>query len=874
MGYKGYVDGVEIFATGVYGGIPCYNGNLFISNLPSFIVPFPTTSFNLTFDFYSSLEFTSSVYAHFNLYYNGSSFTVFNDSTNIVYFDVSTSTRTANMHTYIGEDGLGSEISFIISTSTPGDFYLAETFLATTTGDLYYSWNFPELTVDGNYTFTTSISSTTVLTSTSTVISFESPEPTYSSVLFLPGLKASRLYKEGILNCSVNCEDQLWEPNWDTDVEALFMNPDGTSMSEMVYTRDLMSEAYGTINIYKSFLENLEEMKSVDGTIADYSAVPYDWRLSLEDIINGGVKTGDNISYIGISDDPYIESELRRLASTSDNGKVTIVAHSNGGLVAKALLKKLADEGDPLLTKVDKVIFVAVPHLGTPSAITAMLHGDKQGIPVLATELTARRLGEYLPGGYHLLPSQKYFETVSNPAVTFGDGMDDWVTRFGEEVTSESGLHGFLTDSYERIESEDENLLTPSYLHNDLMTYAETIHESLDSWIPPSTMEIVEIAGWGIPTTISGVEYYEDKGKIKFKPITTIDGDGTVVTPSAHWSNGITASTTKYWVDEGQWNKDNRLSTLGGLNSINHKNILEVQEIISLIEDSIEKSATFPTRTYVFNSVPTREVDTPRLVYSLHSPLTLDIYDSLGNHTGVSTTTGEIEEQIPGTYFIQFGDEKYIFTDTGSPFTISMSGYDSGTFTFKIEQLQGDSTVSSVEFKDIPTTASTTVRMSITNDIQSLSSLVIDSDDDGNSDINLTPVIGGSVTYTPPAPIPEPTPVSVGGNGPPVLQSIPQQIATSTIEFVVVASTTFTQITEVATTTVSTTSPTVVSEVKPKPKQIAQKPKIVVQKPVEMVILKNSLNQSAQVISFNSEYFLRFTSFVGRFSSWIASVFK
>ena len=65
----------------------------------------------------------------------------------------------------------------------------------------------------------------------------------------------------------------------------LFLNPDGTSKNTEIYTSGVLDEAYLPVglNIYKSFLTEMNQLKS-DGTIADFSAVPYDWRLSLGDI--------------------------------------------------------------------------------------------------------------------------------------------------------------------------------------------------------------------------------------------------------------------------------------------------------------------------------------------------------------------------------------------------------------------------------------------------------------------------------------------------------------------------------------------------------------------------------------------------------------
>ena len=58
----------------------------------------------------------------------------------------------------------------------------------------------------------------------------------YSNVAFLPGIKASRLFNQKI-DCFVNCEDQLWEPNWYTDTAELMLNPDGSSENANIYTK-------------------------------------------------------------------------------------------------------------------------------------------------------------------------------------------------------------------------------------------------------------------------------------------------------------------------------------------------------------------------------------------------------------------------------------------------------------------------------------------------------------------------------------------------------------------------------------------------------------------------------------------------------------
>jgi hypothetical protein len=205
-----------------------------------------------------------------------------------------------------------------------------------------------------------------------------------SNVLFLPGIEGSQLYRPDYNSGT----DRLWEPNIDSDVQDLYMNPDGTSARSDIYTKELgvIDELPDGENIYKSFIAKMDGLKTA-GTINDWEPIAYDWRLSLDDILNYGNDIGGRIYYSGdlrATSTPYVIQELRRLAATSKTGKVSIVAHSNGGLVAKRLAQLLGPEAAQLI---DKLIFVAVPQAGTPMAIAADLHGyDQDHLAGLITE--------------------------------------------------------------------------------------------------------------------------------------------------------------------------------------------------------------------------------------------------------------------------------------------------------------------------------------------------------------------------------------------------------------------------------------------------------------------------------------------------------
>jgi len=155
-----------------------------------------------------------------------------------------------------------------------------------------------------------------------------------ANVLFLPGVKASYLYKNGFLG-----EDQLWPPNYfGDDVSELALDENGESLED-VYTKDIIEQLPFTgKNIYKSFAEKLAELKE-NRDINDYNLFAYDWRKNVEDI--------------------EVIEEIEKLVVTSQNKKVTIVAHSNGGLLAKDVMRKLEEMGRTDI--IDKIIFVGTP---------------------------------------------------------------------------------------------------------------------------------------------------------------------------------------------------------------------------------------------------------------------------------------------------------------------------------------------------------------------------------------------------------------------------------------------------------------------------------------------------------------------------------
>lgn len=575
-------------------------------------------------------------------------------------------------------------------------------------------------------------------------------KPRVSNVLFLPGIEASRLYRHDYAGGT----DKLWEPNADADVQDLYMNPDGTSARSDVYAKekDVIDELPDGENIYKSFIAKMDGLKA-GGAIADWEPIAYDWRLSLDDILNYGNDVGGRIYYSGdlrATSTPYVIQELKRLAASSKTGKATIVAHSNGGLLAKRLTQLLGPAESARL--IDKMIFIAVPQTGTPMAIPAGLHGYEQDhiLGLITSKNTARTFASASPMAYNLLPSAKYFTYVDNPVITFDALLTDWISRYGNIIHSQDRLHQFLTDSYGRVDAQTGDTDQPIQFSDSLLSSAEALHTSLDIWTPPTGVQLTQIAGWGVPKTVEGTTYKKKGTGVMSDADFTIDGDGTVVVPSALWTS-TTTGAVNYWMDLNNYNRTHPFQSGFGYATFDHSRIFETDPVLNFVSDQIA-STTKPLSDYGYLSTQAPAASDLRLRYALHSPLTLNLYDDQGRHTGVSTTTGKVEEQIPGTYYTEFGDVKYLFTGASTPAHIILDGYASGTFTFDAGQYTGDTLTASATFKDIPTSTTTVVTMNVASDLTTLSPMAVDEDGDGMTDMTLIPKIDSVVTpdTTPP----------------------------------------------------------------------------------------------------------------------------
>lgn len=595
-----------------------------------------------------------------------------------------------------------------------------------------------------------------------------------SNVMFLPGIMGSRLYE----NTGSN-DNELWVSSSDAKQERMEMNGDGTSKNGVFTKNDtergseldetgLVDDVYGS-NLYESFIEDLHDWKA-EGLFTDYAFIPYDWRLSLDDIVMNGRIEGNNLTYTTENTDltqSYLYQKAKALQSSSKSGKVTLIGHSNGGLVLKAFVQKLKDANDPLYYQIDKIILVAVPQTGTPDAVVSMLYGSKLGIAWLGVSAErSRGLVHNMPTMYNLLPSEKMFESINPPIEFVGNNIDpSWISHYGNKINTYQELQEFLTGVDGRTRPDYMDTFNPEVLNSNLLSQAESVHQILDNWAPAPETEVVQIAGWGMYTVaglrvtddkicqfdanqlIGGRPFcYENKDGITVEDKLTLNGDATVLVPSA-LDIPESSRVKKYWVDLRRSNDANNENVI---TEKKHKNLTEFDNLRLFIRSYIQNTGI--NYQYVLDSEPSQITDLPYIKYEIHSPLHLTVTDSTGNKIGWDSNTDTIVENIKGAQYFEIGEIKTVLIPKNIEHTIKLNAYAEGSFTLDIEELQGEEVLAETKFEAMPTLSGSIVNIIPSTDTAP-AQMSIDFDADGTVETEMEVNSGETTEYENPIPL-------------------------------------------------------------------------------------------------------------------------
>lgn len=525
---------------------------------------------------------------------------------------------------------------------------------------------------------------------TFTITSIETEPTGASSVLFLPGIQASRLYTKD----AAGAENRIWEPTDNIDVLKLALTEEGTSIVD-IRTEDIIDEASVPIigkNIYKGFINFMNKLVD-DKIIQNWTPFAYDWRHDVFDIVENGTKYLDG----GIKN-PV--DEVVALAEASLSGKVTIIAHSNGGLLAKAIMLELVERDQEGL--VDKIIFIGTPQLGTPKAIGTILHGyDQEALGgLIIDDGVAREVIKNLPGAYSLLPSERYMQEVSGALVKFDDSETTASLRavYGTSIDSVGELNHFM-NGLEDVAGRSAVAVTevnkPGKVNESMYFEAQLNHRfKLDNWVPPADTKVFQITGTGLPT-LKAIEYREVTETVCplnaisillcptlkiLKPHAqfTAYGDETVVSKSAAFKSGGDSDVNYFDLYEAK----------RGVFAIkkSHVDLTEASEVQDFLTNIIKTGSS--TAISFFSKIEpnsTRNYD----IEEMNSPVQISTKDKNGRVTGVVEEGGVLvrKEEIPDSSYFEFGSTKYLIIPSDVERTTTLLGEAFGGYTLTLSSL-------------------------------------------------------------------------------------------------------------------------------------------------------------------------------------------
>ncbi|MGB4076101.1 MAG: hypothetical protein WBK28_00135, partial [Minisyncoccia bacterium] len=466
------------------------------------------------------------------------------------------------------------------------------------------------------------------------------------------------------------------------------------------------------------------------GTINAWTPYAYDWRLPLQRTLAEGSEQFDSSTQLKLVD------EIERLANDSKSGKVTIVAHSMGGLLGKLLIQKLEAEGKAHL--IESFVMVGTPQLGTPQAAATLLHGHQTlAMDLFSRSHVTRAIGQDMETAYSLLPSERYFSEVVDPVLKFSESAaftEVWRNRWGATTDTYGEFSEFMTGTgVLRVSPEPTNLAIPEVVRSDLLSNADALHDLLDSYVFPAHIRVVQIAGWGLPT-LKGLEYKNKHLVFQgYEADFTVEGDQTVVYPSAVSSN----TSEKYYFNLPAYN------ALPDTSNHEHRNLIGAGPIQTLVSSIITNEAV--QNEYISVQKPDPGNLEDQLLVSTKSPVILGAYDMSGNFTGINPNqdltaeTLPIEEGIPESTFIASGEDFYLFLPKSGKYDFVFKGTGTGPATLEVGTFSNDAVIPEVSYTDIPVTPSTTADFVIDTAVVDTVFIEIDSNGDGQGDSVVAP---------------------------------------------------------------------------------------------------------------------------------------
>jgi len=514
----------------------------------------------------------------------------------------------------------------------------------------------------------------------------------------------------------------------------------------------------------------------------------YDWRKSNEDNAQA-LK-----DYVGCVRQFY------------PDGKVNILAHSMGGLVAR---RYIID--NPETHNVNRLITIGSPWLGAPKAIYALETGDAGFSSLQIQQGTLKRLSEFFPGMHELLPSQSYFDLGGRPFREIGDfnknNVPDETYTFPQLVDLldqryPRGKPGITAALFHNTDGQDDWRFDRSGIEYDHIYGIQSHNQTIGQVVAQT------VVSCGINVFVEGIICIPEE---QFKPL-MISGDGTVPVRSAsrlsdNGTFGLNAPKTHRWV---QYSYDDDYD-----NNVEHTALTQTETVHKLVLYLLGRGPKPADLQPIVKAQPhsrsvrdilasTRQTSLSRTLAGHHSFSSLRIAPSKSgqgvlsgnlkrgaNNRSIKSTFTALQEpedpskepsyylMISGVGFVSVADENgntntqvddtfalpvpnltydlvgarsvFLSMPTDKTYTLN---FQTGADPISLEVLKGVDNASPTEatrYRDVKLPAGVTVRLKTSPD--GISALTYDQDGDGVFETTVTPtavLTGSAVDVNPP----------------------------------------------------------------------------------------------------------------------------
>jgi len=551
-------------------------------------------------------------------------------------------------------------------------------------------------------------------------------------LVFVPGITGSKLENDDNGDGKF---DELW-PNvreliLDNDDDSLLVlrlatNGNDPLVDQQSYTSvrvgDIIREEL-SIDFYQSLVNYFTTHGYTEGK--DFFACPFDWRRGLDQISHGGLNE---------TLDKCIDEAL---AANSDSTQVNILAHSMGGLVSRYYISE-----PNRAEKVDRLITLGTPYLGAPKIALALIDElcfvEQYGI-CFTSPGTLKELLINFPSGYQIAPGDDYFEVY-----------EDGYIRIDRDTNADGKNEGYL--------SADASWARLGANNRQLAQNARVLLSTIGGWNNGGTngVEVFMMVGDGHDSVSTIVEYnktpwYNPWGtEIAYK-VEVTNGDSTVPLRSADTRNlpdvNLSSDATVYYFNL----KHGELATS-----------FEVLQFAGAIFTSPSSSqVTLPYGPDLGHSVrsngltfrspdnpqPRRVSATPRTepvplngrFITIDGPLSVEIFDSLGNRVGPINDDGGYEVLIPGASYYDLKGGVSIFLPDSGLYDVRIYGEQEATADVRIQKIITDQITQTALYDDLPLTTSSLASLDYSPNTDVPGTFSLDQNGDGTVDASLPP---------------------------------------------------------------------------------------------------------------------------------------